>query len=195
MHKHNATNYANNFYGVSYDSKIKFVVNHEFSFEKIFKAIGLYSSHAWLANIQTSLSSRQILKSSFRKINNYWFSEIMGDTSDNILNNSIFGIGSYAISNGVINTSIIPASISVGDFVRSKTLAFVKIEVLSVNGTEITLDTALSYDISFLIYEKNQNIDGGNIKGDFMEVELISDETVQVEIKAVKTEVEIINKR
>lgn len=194
MYRHNATNIPNNFYGTSYQSKIKFVVNHNFGYEKIFKAIGLYSTHSWLVNLQTSLSSRQIPKSSFRKINNFWFSEIMGDTSDNILNNSIFGIGTYAINNGVINTLMVPASLSVGDFVRSKTLGFPKIEVLNINGNQITLDTNSSYVSSFLLYEKNQNVDGGNIKGDFMEVELISDETVQVEIRAVKTEIEIINR-
>lgn len=194
MYRHNATDSANNFYGVNYQAKIRFVVNHNFGFEKIYKAIGLYSTHAWLANLQTSLSSRQIPKSSFRKINDFWFSEIMGDTGNNILNNSIFGIGTYAINNGVINTLMIPASLSVGDFVRSKTLGFPKIEVLNISGNQITLDTNSSYISSFLLYEKNQNVDGGNIKGDFMEVELISDETVQVEIKAVKTEVEIINR-
>lgn len=205
MYKMNSTENYNNFFGEQYESKIKFVVNHEFGFEKIFKAMGLYSNKAWLANLQTSLSSRQIPKSSFRKMNNYWFSEIMGDTSDNILNNSIFGIGSYEVNNGVIQVLNMPPSISVGDYVKSKTHTFPiskttstdKNKVIGVNyqTNEITLELPSTLEISFLMYEKNQNIDGGNIKGDFMEVELISDETTLVEIKAVKTEVGFINEK
>ena len=193
MYKHNQTELANDFYGIRYDSKLKLIVNHQFGYEKIFKALGLYSTHSWLVKLKTRLSSRQIPKDSFRKINDHFYSEIMGDTSDNIENNSIFGIGSYPIIGGVISVQNIPASISVGDFVKSKSLLFPASKITEITENSITLETNITTIPSFLMYHKNQNVDGGQIKGDFLEIELISEETEQVEIRAVKTEVEIIN--
>ncbi|WP_439132504.1 hypothetical protein [Polaribacter sp.] len=196
MYKHNATDSANEFYGVKHDSKIKFVVNHHFGFEKIFKSLGIYSTIPWFAKLKTRLSSREIPLNSYRKINDYWYSEIMGDTSDNIENNSIFGIGTYPIINGVISVLNIPTSLSVGDYIRNKATSFAKSKVLEINKNtnEITLEDNISESISFLIYEKNQNIDGGNIFGDFMEVELSTSEENLIEIRSIKTEIDIINK-
>jgi len=39
------------------------------------------------------------------------------------------------------------------------------------------------------MYHKNQNIDGSPIRGDILEIEMISDETEKTEIRAVRTEV------
>lgn len=188
MYQHNASETRNNFYGVQYESKLKFSVNHSFGSGKIFNALGIYSTHPWLAKLKTPSTAREIPKDSFDKQNEFWFSEIMGNTNDDIYNNSVFGLGSYPVSAGVININFIPDGMCVGDKIISKDITFIANEIIGVSGNTITLQNNVTHTSTFLMYAKNQNIDGASIKGNIMEVELISDETEKVEIRAVKTE-------
>lgn len=185
----NASETRNNFFGVQYQSKLKFYVNQEFGVEKVFNAIGLQSTHAWLANLFTNLTSRQIPKSSFSKIEDYWYSEIMGNTNLETVSSSKFGLGTYAITNGEIATTFKNSVMSIGDYITSSTLAFSPNKIVDIQPDKIILETNITEAASFLMYSKNQNVDGESIRGDFMEVELINDDTEKVEIKAVTTEV------
>tara|TARA_R110000822_G_scaffold241380_3_gene370704 strand:+ start:10646 stop:14854 length:4209 start_codon:yes stop_codon:yes gene_type:complete len=189
MHKMNATTNYNQFFGVQYESRIKFFVNMEFSTEKVFKAMGLESTHAWLANIATKLTSRTIPKESFTKIEDYWFSEILGNTNAVVGASSIFGLGSYAIVSSTISVANVPNGLCIGDFIISNTLLFPENKIINVQNNLITLQDSLDADASFLMYKKNQNIEGLSIKGDILEVELISDETTKLELRAVNIEV------
>ncbi len=188
MYKHNATENRNNFYGEQKESKLKFIVNHSFATGKIFNALGVYSTHPWLANLKTPSTARTVPKESFIIENEFWFSEIMGNTNDDIYNNSVFGLGSYPVTLGVITANFIPDGMCVGDKIISKDITFIANEIIGVSGNTITLQNNVTHTSTFLMYAKNQNIDGANIRGNFMEVELISDETEKVEIRAVKTE-------
>lgn len=189
MYLLNASETRNNFFGVQYESKIKFYVNHEFGVEKVFKALGLQSTHAWLVNLATNLTSRQILKNSFTKIEDYWYSEIMGNTNSTVIANSTFGLGTYEIINGEIITSKKASVMSVGDHIISSSLLFSPNKVLDIQDDKIVLEDIITTVSSFLMYTKNQGIDGSSIRGDVMEVEMISNETEKVELKAVSTEI------
>ena len=189
MYKMNATENRNNFFGKQYKSVLKFFVNTEYQTEKIFKALGLESTHAWLCNLKTNLTSRTIPKNSFVKKEDYFYSEIMGNTNSNTKANSIFGLGGYPIINGVITTKSIHNSLSVGDTISSKTLSLPVLQVVDIQGLDLVLSSPVNFPISFLMYHKNQNIDGSPIRGDILEIEMISDETEKTEIRAVRTEV------
>ena len=78
---------------------------------------------------------------------------------------------------------------SVGDMVTSSTLVFAPNKIVDIQSDKIVLQTNITTVASFLMYSKNQNIDGVRIVGDYMEVELINDDTTKVEIKAVSTEI------
>jgi len=188
MYRHDASATANNFYGEQCESKILFYVNTEFSIEKIFKAIGLESSHPWKLDISTKLTSRQIPKESFVKLEDYWYSEIMGNTNQSDLANSQYGLGSYPIVNGVITTLKPHNSLSVGDKIKSNTLLFAPLTVTDIEDNVITLSSPINEASSFLIYIKNANINGEAIRGDILEVLMVSDETEKVEIRSVRTE-------
>lgn len=188
MYLMNNSEIRNNFFGVQHPSKIKFFVNHHFGLKKVFKAITLQSSHPWLANIATKLTSRDIQKDSFTKIEDYWHSEIMGNTNLNILSNSIFGIGSYAIINGDIFCKK-GSVMSIGDYVTSNTLTFAQNKIIDILDDRIVLENKITTAVSFLMYSKNQNIDGGDIRGDVMSVELINDSYEEVKIESVSVEV------
>lgn len=189
MYLHNSeTEDRNNFYGVQYESKIKFIVNHQFREDKIFNNLGIHSTHPWLANLKTRFMERQIPKECFDKQNQYWYSEIMGNTKEDVYNNNIFGIGTLEIVNGVITTAVMPDGISVGDTIISDNNSFTEIDIIDISENTITISAAVNLPTSLLMFKKNQNIDGSNIKGNYMEVELINDDTEEVQIKAVKTE-------
>lgn len=192
MYKHNVNPIRNNFYGVQYNSNIVFYANQEPSTSKTWKAISIEGSEAWLANIKTELTSRQIKEDSFTKIEDYWHSEIMGNTNVSNSNaNSTFGLGSFKIIAGEISTSIKYPSLSVGDFISSVSLLFAPVQVTDITETKIILsDNSLNTAISFLIYSKNQNVDGSSIRGDVLEVDLTNSSTEKVELRAVNFEVD-----
>ncbi|MFK5981446.1 MAG: hypothetical protein QM499_00915 [Flavobacteriaceae bacterium] len=185
MYRLNATEQRNNFFGNQYSSVLKFFVNQEFSVEKIFNNISLESTHAYLIKLKTNLTSRTIQKNFFTKIEDYFFAEIMGNTNNNSLSNSTFGLGSYAIVNGAIETTLKYPSMSIGDYIKSNSLPFTQSKIINITDTQIILEDNLNEVSSFLFYIKNQNIDGGEIRGDVLEVTLISDETEKTEIRSV----------
>lgn len=189
MYKMNATEDRNNFFGVKYPSKISFFMNQESSVEKVWKSLGIEGSHPWDCKVITDLTSRDIPKESFVKKEDYWYSEIMGNTNSNINANSIFGLGSYPINAGIIVLNNVNNTIAVGDTVSSNTLPFTPISVLNVQGKVITLSLSVTQPTSFLMYSKNQNIDGSPIRGDILEVQMTSDETEKLTLRAVRAEV------
>ncbi len=190
MYKHHASTTRNNFYGTQYESKIRFYANHELGVEKVFKAMGIQSTHAWDASLKTKLTSRLIAKEDFVKITDSWFSDIMGNTNGTVIANSTFGLGTYRITNGVFTVKEVPSVMSVGDTILSAggVFALAPAIVQSINGLIITLDKPINQDLSFLMYSKNQNVDGGAIRGDWLEIELTNDSTEQVELISVTVE-------
>ena len=191
MHKMNSSETRNNFFGVQYSSKINFFMNSgkEFSVEKIAKAIGLESTHAWLVNISTKLTGREIPKESFEKIEDYWYSEVMGNTNDSKLSNSTYGLGSYEIIGGEIITSKKATSLSIGDHIVSSSLLFAPNKVTDILDDRIVLETNITTVLSFLMYQKDANIDGEDIRGDVFDIEMINDDTEKAELRAVNLEV------
>jgi hypothetical protein len=190
MYKLNASETRNNFFGVQYDSVLKFFANTEYSVEKIWNSLSLQSTHAWLAKVKTKLTGRTIPKESFTKLEDYFFSEIMPNTeTSNSKANSSYGLGSYEIIGGVIETSIKYASLSIGDYIFSNSLTFTKSKVTNITATQIVLEDDFTVVSSFLIYEKNQAVDGSSIRGDILEVDLISNETEKVELREVNFDV------
>jgi hypothetical protein len=81
MYKLNSSATHNNFFGVQYQSKIKFYFNQEFSVEKIWHAMSIEGTHPWDVLLSTDLTSRSIAKEFFLKKEDYWYAEIMGNTN------------------------------------------------------------------------------------------------------------------
>lgn len=189
MYKMNATENRNNFFGVDYPSKIKYFANTEPSIEKTAHAIGIESSHPFLVNISTKLTSRTIDKESFVKKEDYWFSEIMGNTNGDTASSASFGLGQFPIINGEILTDRRPETMSIGDYIVSANLLFSPNEIIGYEEGKIILSDPINTVSSFLIYEKNQNIDGNNIRGDVFEIEMINNDTEKIELRATNIEV------
>ena len=129
-----------------------------------------------------------MLKADFEKIGDAWYAPIMGNTNNNTPAKSTFGIGSKAIVNGEIAITERPSVLSVGDTIISNSFG-ISPKVTNILSNKIVLDDPLlNQAISFLMYEKNQNIDGGEIIGDYLEVELTCDATDEVILTSMTTE-------
>ena len=189
MYKLNETLIHNEYFGEQKICKIKFYVNHEFGLEKVFKAMSLKSTHAWDADLKTQEMSRTIPKEHFEKISNFWYSDIMTNTNTNTPANNIFGIGDKAIVNGEIAITEKPSVISIGDTILSATLLFTPSVIVDITEDKIIIADPLNTAVSFLMYSKNQGIDGVDLAGDYMEVELTLETDEEVTISAVNTEV------
>lgn len=189
MYKMNANDLRNNFFDVQTSSKIKFYANQEPSIEKIANAISIEGSHPWDVLISTELTSRLIPKESFTQIEDYWYSEIMGNTNGNEKSSSIFGLGSYAIVNSEIITDNIPSALSIGDYITNSSGSFTQNKVTNILPDKIILEDPLDEAISFLMYSKNQNIDGSPIRGDIFEIEMTNSSTDEVILRSVNLEV------
>lgn len=189
MYKMNCSDSRNNFFGNQKAMKIIFYANQEFSIEKVAHTASIQSSHAWNVKITSNLTETYIPKECFEKIEDYWFSTIMGNTNDNTKANSKFGLGTFAINDGVIPVNRDYPSLSIGDFVTSKTLLFPPNKVVDITEDGIILETQISTVSSFLMYSKNQGIDGGSIRGDYFEIEMTLDTEDEVELTAFNLEV------
>jgi len=191
MYKHDANPIRNNFYGVQYKSSIKYFVNQEFSVDKIWKAMKLHANKPCRVIIKTDLTSRTIEKTAFDKKESFFFTEILGNTNNNLRANSVFGLGNFQIVNGQIFTTIPFPSLSVGDFILGQNIqpnmvtAILPDRIVLANQTNVGTAIIKPY----LVYRKNQNIDGSSIRGNILEVDLIFDDTDKVELTSTEFEV------
>lgn len=185
MYKMNSTNEMNTFFGEYYESRIKYFVNKPIGIDKVFQTLKLYSNKPCRAVIKTELTGRTIEKTEYEKRETYYYTAILGNTNNNLNASAVFGLGEYAIVNGEIFTDIKYSTLSVGDKVKSVSQMFSPAIVTDILDDRIVTDNpTLNVDSSFLMYEKNQNIDGNSIRGDVLEVELIFDDLDEVVLKA-----------
>lgn len=200
MYQHNVSSTRNNFYGKQYASKISFFVNVDHSIEKIWKAMGIESNEPWDVSIKTKLTGRNIDKTEFSQFEDYWYAAIRGNTNGNIKAESVFGLGKFPIVAGVITLDTSKyASIAIGDYIMTPPSGTSKLTdqvivtpqlITNITPNSITLENKISKNSAFLVYKKNQNIDGGSIRGDILEVEMTNRSTSKVELRAVNFEVE-----
>lgn len=193
MYKMYATENRNEFFKEQFESKICFFVNDSFSEEKVFNSIGIEGSHTWDISMATRLTSRDIPRECFTKLEDFFYSEIMGNTNGETQASSIFGLGEYPIVNGEIFYTVLPEALCVGDFIRSANLLFPPIEILDILPDRIVLDSSDTTVSSFLMYEKNQNINGSSIRGDVLKVDMTNNDTEKIDLRAVRFEIKKSN--
>lgn len=183
----------NNFYGVQHSSKIMFVFNESNSEDKIFKNLVLEGNNAWDAIVTTNLANSSIKKEEFDKKESRHFAYMRKNENENDLHgNSAQGIGVIASAAGNDITFLyISEFVSVGDKLyqlNDQTQELIGV-IEEVNGLTIKVDTIVTAPVNgFYSYsKKDSRIEGGEVRGYFMEVELTNDDTEKVELFAVNT--------
>ncbi len=193
LHNDNQNPVRNNFYGVQYPSKITTIFNDGPSNDKIFNTIILEGNRPWHANIKTNLGNSTIDKEEFNSIESRHFAYIRkNEKEDDYTGHAAQGVGVIISQNtNFISFSLITDTVSVGDVLfqlngeAEQKIGIIKSinnNIIEVFSTENTPTIGL-----FSFAKKDARIEGGEIRGYYLEVELINDETQETELFAINT--------
>lgn len=193
LHNDETNPVRNNFYGEQHNSKVITVFNEGPSEDKIFKTLNLEGTHPWAVSVKTNYTESTITENEFNKRESRWFSYIRkNENSADLTGHTGQGIGVIISSSGLtISFSFLSNLISVGDALCQLNGSSEEVigTITGITGSEITVDTIVTLPISglFAYSKKNSRIEGGEIRGYYMEVELENDSTEPVELFAINT--------
>ncbi|MEN9655118.1 MAG: Cellulophaga phage phi46:3 [Bacteroidota bacterium] len=182
-------------YGVKVDSKIKTVINEAMIEDKIFKTLVLESDEKWEAVLTTNLTNGVIKASEFNTRESRQFSFIRGNEEGGSLQgNAAQGIGTITnVTGNQITFGTIPDLVNVGDllFQINGSLQQLIGVIQGINKTTNVITVAsitTAPQVGFYSYaQKNSRIEGEEMRGYFMEVELINTTDTNSELFGVST--------
>lgn len=194
LYLQNAKNSGRNlFYNVQYNSKVVTVFNISPQDDKIFKTLILEGTHPWDVVLSTNYTEGTIDKEEFKAKESRWFAYIRQNEDETDLNgNTVQGIGNISsVSGEVITVGNVPDQTSIGDmlfqiqtdipvalgFVTAKTATTITFDPLE-NPSPV--DSGL-----FCFTKKPSRIEGSEIRGYYLEVELTNELAEAVELFAV----------
>ena len=213
LYRHNTNETRNSYYGTTYSSMIKTVINENPLDNKLFKTLNLESTDAWSAEILTDIAaqSSSIADASFVKKEGNYFAYVRtnGATAGDDLTESDFksrangGIGDALITTGAniflkLNTEI-NSQLSIGDAIyagRAATMSFVGIFTgipTGFNNPVISTDQSGSYvpsERDFVMYLKDSQAESLGVMGHYADVTLTlrSSVTSASELFAIESE-------
>lgn len=192
----------NNYYGVTYPSKLSMIFNDHPSDVKELKALSIEGNNTWETVIKSFVSnSDDYLQSTIKegefvkKEGMYYAYARRNEDIKQTDSKSIYGVG--VVENISGNTMIVNGyndTMVQGDLlVRGQDMS-IKGEIVSVtrlgNKTEITLNDTTGIDIGdFICGMKDPRIEGGNLRGYSIRVDLETTKKNKVEVFAVNIEV------
>jgi hypothetical protein len=188
----------NNYYGVAYNSTVGVMINDSPSDIKELQALNLEGNQSWSALIKAFVSNSDdyiqssVTSAEFVKKEGKWFAYARRNESDVAFDSkATYGLGTIS---GLTGTTFVlnggSTSLCEGDvIVRGADLTQIGI-IQSIVGNIITLNvtTGLVND-DFVVGMKDSRIEGGNLRGYTMRVDLTNSSTSKVELFAVNLEV------
>ena len=171
----------NNFYGVPYTSKITTIINDESSYDKVFKTLVLESINSWKAELKTNYTESHLTATEFNQRESRWFAYLRKNENSNDLHKVAQGLGNIESIDGLqIEFGEIPSNVSIDDVLyQSINDSIEKIGTITdIQGSILTVDAffnAPNYN-EFTFSKKDPRIEGGEMRGYYLEVTL-EDET------------------
>ena len=193
----------NTYYDVLGPSRVELMVNDAPSEVKELQAISVEGNATWDTIIKAFVSNSDdfILSSvkrvEFVKKEGFWYAYARRNETLHFDSKSTYGIGEVTLVNPITNTVTVngfSSSITSNDtIIRGNDLLEIATVITSSSSggvTEIQLDTVGPLLIGdFLVGAKDSRIEGGNLRGYTMKMELTNDDTDKVELFAVNAEV------
>lgn len=184
---------VNNFYGEQFSSKIKTVINDSPSDDKIFKNLVLEGNKSWEATIKTNLTESTIKKEEFNQKESRFFAYLRkNENEEDLTGDSAQGIGVISRSTGLnIVFGYVPDSVSVGDVlyqVNGSNNEVIGV-INNINVNTITVDSIITSPVSgyYCFSKKDSRIEGSEVRGYYMEVELENNDTDGAELFAISS--------
>lgn len=192
-----------NYYGESFPSRVSLMVNESPSDVKLLQAVSMEGSHPWKVAIEAYVSdvsdaiSSSLKETDFYKKEGLWYAHARRNENENHTDSrSTYGIGET--STVIVNQIQVNggnSSLTVGDTIlRGSDLAEVGVvDSHSKSGGTTTINF-LSTNITlnqgdFVLGRKNPRIEGGNLRGYTMRMNLEISNIDKIELFAVNSEV------
>ena len=191
LHNDTDSSIPNTFYGVYTPSKLIFYFNEDPTNDKIFKTIEIEGTHIWETLLKTNLTQSSIHKEEFSKKESRFYGYIRKNDAGQIFH----GIGTQGLGNPIaivgntISFTNIPDSINQGD--RLFTAPNIEIgEITAVDFIAKTITVASVGSLStsnFCFANKPSRIEGAEIRGYYLEVEITNNEQVLTELFSINS--------
>jgi hypothetical protein len=182
-----------NYYGQQYTSKIKTVFNQAMEDDKIFKNLVIESTKPLDVVVNTNYSSGTIAKEEFIKKGSRYFAYFRKNEDDTEqFGGRTQGVGAIQSSSGTtITFSGIPNNVNIGDglyLINGGNQQLIGV-ISNVTSTTISVSSVTNAPVNsnFCFAKKPNRIEGGEIRGYYLEVELEYDGTDPVEVYAVSS--------
>ena len=218
LYRHNTNSIRNSYYGTTYSSTIKTVINEAPLDNKLFKTLNLESTDAWSAEILTDVAAQDstINSTSFEKKEGNYFAYIRTngvDATDPILTESDYksrtvgGLGNCvgaSLSGGVITVTFPQSSwegiVSIGDFLyrvatgdSTATFVFAITNIVFNNAVNIVEVSGTGGSVAvgdFCLYAKNSVAESLGVMGHYAEITLTLPTTITTasELFAIESE-------
>lgn len=193
LHNDQENPIPNTFYGVKTPSKLLFYFNEDPANDKIFKTIEIEGTHAWETLLKTNLTQGNIRKEEFSKKESRFYAYIRKNNAGKVF----FGIGTQGIGTptGINGNEItfnhISESINIGDILfKSPDIQIGAVTAINFTTNTITVASVGSLLITdFCFANKPSRIEGAEIRGYYMEVEITNNEQVLTELFSVNSNV------
>lgn len=185
------------FYGVQYSALVETIINENSQEDKNYKDLILESLFAWDVALSTNLTNSTITKAEFNQRESRWFSYIRKNESVTDLVGVVQGIGNIeSVNLQDITFNEVSNSVSVGDNLyqlNGSTQELIGV-ILDINANVLTLDTYVNPPTPglFSFSKKDPRIEGGEIRGNVLDVILTDDsnnanELFALSVNAVKS--------
>lgn len=196
LYTHDTNSTRNQFYGVNYSSQITTIFNQDPTTLKMFKTVSLESNDTWSLTSTTDINTGIIDDSWFIDKEGHWFAFIRRNTGDAdhkaISTQGIGQVQTYA-ANVITFGFNIGTSISQGDVVyKVSGGALVLVGTVASHDTNsITLVSEVSAPAptDMIVYVKSSQAESYGVRGAWMEVTITNDNTDEVEIFEISSNV------
>jgi hypothetical protein len=182
----------NTFYGVKTPSKIVFYFNDDPTNDKIFKTLEIEGTHAWETLVKTNLTQGDVHQGEYVKKESRFYAYIRKNNVGQIF----FGIGTQgigtiqSISGNQITFNYLPEFTNIGDLLyQDQNTLIGTISAINFNTNTITVTTLTNTPVinEFCFTHKPERIEGAEIRGYYMEVEMTNNDDEKIEMFAVNS--------
>jgi hypothetical protein len=193
LHNDETNPVRNNFYGQQFSSKIKTIFSDAPSDDKIYKTMVLEGNRPWHVNLKTNMAESTLDSSEFNARESRYFAYIRkNENNTDFTGHTAQGIGVIVSSlTNVITFNFVSDMIAVGDGLFQLNGGGDELigTITSIVNNRITVAAIVNNPVNgfFCFGKKDARIEGGEIRGYYMEAELTNSDTQAVELFAINT--------
>lgn len=193
LHNDETNPVRNNFYGEQFSSKIQTIFSDAPSDDKIYKTMILEGNRPWHVNLKTNMAESTLDSSEFNARESRYFAYIRkNENNTDFTGHTAQGIGVIVSSlANVITFKFVSDMLAVGDglFQLNGDGDELIGTITAIVNNRITVATIVNNPVNgfFCFGKKDARIEGGEIRGYYMEAELTNSDTQAVELFAINT--------